>query len=88
MKKQQKRKKILGIIHTDVCGPIKINFISGTRYFLIFINDKIKKILIYFFKSKNKVFERFEEFKALVENKIEKHIKILRNNNDGKYVND
>ena len=44
------------------------------------------KTWIYFLKNKDEVFERFKEFKALVENLSEKRIKTLRSNNGGEFT--
>ena len=41
---------------------------------------------IYFLKTKDEVFERFKEFKALVENSTEKKIKKLKSDNGGEYI--
>jgi transposase InsO family protein len=87
-KKDAKRAtETLGIIHTDVCGPMKTESISGAKYFLMFIDDKTRKTFVYFLRSKDQVFTKFEEFKALVENEMGKHIKILRSDNGGEYIN-
>eukprot|EP00253_Pinus_taeda_P034023 PITA_34023 len=40
---------------------------------------------IYFHKKKSEVFDRFKEFKALVENQTEKKIKVLRTDNGGEF---
>ena len=40
--------------------------IGGTRYFVIFISDFLKKVLLYASKSKGKCFERFKEYKAVI----------------------
>ena len=40
---------------------------------------------IYFLKRKSEVFDRFKEFKALVENRTEKKIKVLRTDNGGQF---
>ncbi len=50
---------------------------------LIFIDDFSRKTWIYFLKSKDEVFGKFKEFKALVENATEKKIKFLRSDNGG-----
>jgi hypothetical protein len=39
----------------------------------------------YFFKNKSNVFATFQQFKAMVENKSDHHIKILRSDRDGEY---
>eukprot|EP00253_Pinus_taeda_P002681 PITA_02681 len=40
---------------------------------------------IYFLKKKSEVFDKFKEFKALVENQIEKKIKVLSTDNGGEF---
>lgn len=49
----------------DICGPMKNPSIGGARYFLTFIDDKTRKTFVFFLKSKDQVFAKFEEFKAL-----------------------
>ena len=39
----------------------------------------------YILRNKSKVFDRFKEFKALVENETEKKIKVLRTDNGGEF---
>jgi hypothetical protein len=41
---------------------------------------------IYFLKTKDEVFNKFKEFKALIENLSERKIKILRSDNGGEYT--
>ena len=65
-------KEILEIIHSDVCGPMSSNSLSRYAYYVSFIDDFPRKTWIYFLKSKDEVFSKFKEFKALVENHIEK----------------
>ncbi|MCY6488074.1 hypothetical protein OYG14_11120, partial [Actinobacillus pleuropneumoniae] len=45
-----------------------------------------RKTWIYFLKSKDEVFGRFKEFKALVENLTRNKIKVLRSDNGRGYV--
>jgi transposase InsO family protein len=41
---------------------------------------------VYFLKSKDEVFSKFKELKALIENLSERKIKILRSDNGGEYT--
>jgi hypothetical protein len=50
-------------------------------YYVSFIDDFSRKTWIYFLRKKSEVFDRFKEFKALVENQTEKIIKVLRTDN-------
>jgi transposase InsO family protein len=60
--------------------------VSGYVYYLSFIDDYSRKTWIYFLKTKDEVFNKFKEFKALIENLSERKIKILRSDNGGEYT--
>jgi transposase InsO family protein len=55
-------------------------------YYVLFIDDHSRKTWIYFFKTKDGVLGRFEEFKSQVENLTERKIKVLRSDNGGEYT--
>lgn len=40
--------RILELVHSDVCGPFKINSTRGARYFVTFVDDLSQKLWIYF----------------------------------------
>jgi hypothetical protein len=62
--------------------------LSGYLYYVIFIDDYSRKTWIYFLKSKEseEVLDRFQEYKAQVENLTGKKIKTLRSDNGGEYT--
>ena len=78
--------KILELVHSDVCGPMKTPSIGGARYFLTFIDDFSRKIWVYVLKSKSEVLARFKEWKTLVERQSEHVVKVLRTDNGGEYI--
>jgi hypothetical protein len=78
--------KILELVHSNVCGPMKTPSIEGARYFLTFIDDFSRKIWVYVLKSKSEVLTRFKEWKTLVERQSEHVVKVLRTDNQGEYV--
>ena len=43
-------------------------------------------IVIYFFKNKDEVSNKFKEFKSLIENHTKKNINIFRSDNDGEFT--
>jgi hypothetical protein len=81
-----KASQLLGIVHIDVCGPMKTTLHGGTQYFFTFINNFSRKTHVYLLKAKGEAFEKFKQYKALVENKIGHKIKVLRSNNKGEIV--
>jgi hypothetical protein len=78
--------EILDLIHSDVCGPMSSASLTGSLYYVVFIDDFSRKSWIFFMKTKGQVFSRFQEFKALVENQTGKKIRVLRSDNGGEYT--
>jgi transposase InsO family protein len=85
-KRDSKAEGVLELIHSDVYGPMPSSSISGYVYYASFIDDYSRKTWVYFLKSKDGVFSKFKEFKALIENLSERKIKILRSDNGGEYT--
>lgn len=77
---------LLELVHSDLCGPIKKPSHGGSRYFLTFTDDFSKRTWDYFVKNKSEVFEKFIEFKSLVENQSGCKIKRLRSDRGGEYI--
>jgi len=75
-KRDNKVEGVLELIHSDVCGPMPSSSISGYVYYVSLIDDYSRKTWVYFLKSKDEVFSKFKEFKALIENLSEIKIKI------------
>ena len=84
-KSEIKTKGTLELIHSDVCGPIPSTYLSGYKYYVTFIYDYSRNIWIYFLKTKDEVFKKFQEFKALIENHLEIRSMILIIDNGGEY---
>jgi hypothetical protein len=68
-----------------VFGPVPIPSLGKSMYYVSFINDFSRNTWIYFLRKKSEVFDKFKEFKALVENQTEKKIKVLRTDNGGEF---
>jgi transposase InsO family protein len=83
---EHRSRGILDLIHSDVCGPMSSTSLTGNLYYVTFIDDSSRKTWIYFMKTKDEVFSKFQEFKALVENQTSRKIKVLRSNNGGEYT--
>jgi hypothetical protein len=60
--------KLLKLVHSNVCEPMKTTSHGGARYFVTFINDFSKKPHVYLLKTKGEVLDKFKAYKALVEN--------------------
>jgi transposase InsO family protein len=86
LKRDNKEEGFLELIHSDGCGPMPSSSIGGYVYYVYFIDDYSRKTRVYFLNSKDEVFSKFKEFKALIENIYERKIKIPRSDNGGEYT--
>ncbi|GJT22545.1 retrotransposon protein, putative, ty1-copia subclass [Tanacetum coccineum] len=82
----ERAKDLLGLIHTDVCGPFKIMSRQGAYYFITFIDNFSRYGYVYLLKHKHEVFETFKVFQKEVENQLGKTIKSLCSNRGGEYT--
>nr|GEW61313.1 hypothetical protein [Tanacetum cinerariifolium] len=79
----ERAKDLLGLLHTDVCGPFKITSRHGANYFVTFTDDFCCYGYVYMLNHKHEVFETFKVFQKEVENQRGKTIKLLRSDREG-----
>ncbi|KAM2605239.1 hypothetical protein TB2_034059 [Malus domestica] len=84
--KGERATEILGLIHTDVCGPMSTTSRGGFSYYITFTDDHSRFGYVYLMKYKSESFERFKEFKNEVKKQTGKQIKILRSDRGGEYL--
>ncbi|GJR84638.1 retrotransposon protein, putative, ty1-copia subclass [Tanacetum coccineum] len=82
----ERAKDLLGLIHTDVCGPFRIVSRQGASYFVTFTDDFSCYGYVYLLKHKHEVFETFKVFQKEVENQLGKTIKSLRSDRGAEYM--
>jgi len=68
----------LGLVHTDVCGPMSLSARENYQYFITFTDDYSRYDYIYLMKHKSESFEKFKEFQNEVQNQLGKTSKALR----------
>ena len=68
---------LLGLIHSDVCGPLSSNARGGFQCFITFTDDFSRYGYVYLMKYKSKSFEMFKIFINEVQNQLGKSIKPL-----------
>lgn len=86
-KKHIKRsKRILELIHSDVCGPLSTTAIDGSDFFVSFVDDYSRASMIYCIKHKSDVKDKFVEFVEMAEAKHGCKVSKLRADNGGEYT--
>jgi hypothetical protein len=76
---------ILDLIHSDLCSPMSAPSMNGCIYYINFIDDCSRKTWIYFLKTKDESFSKFQEFKNLVENQTGRHIRVFKTDNGNEF---
>ena len=82
----QQSKRKLELIHSDVCGPLQVESIGGSRYFVTFIDDFSRCVSVFFIKHKTEVFEKFKLFETMVTKECGELIMKLRTDNGDEYM--
>ena len=86
--------KPLELVHSDLCGPMQVESIGGSRYMLTFIDDYSRYTKVYFLKKKSEVVSKFKDYTSLMENmtgnqlkrlSIRNTVKAFRTDNGGEY---
>eukprot|EP00253_Pinus_taeda_P009455 PITA_09455 len=67
-KKEGSASRPLELVHADVCGPFRKRSPRGEEYLILFIDDFSRMVWLGLMKHKDEAFEKFQSFKALVEN--------------------
>lgn len=64
-------------IHSNLWGPSQIPSLGGIRFFMSITDDFSRKAWVYVLNSKDQIFGKFKEWKALIENQTRKKVKKL-----------
>ena len=64
--------ELLGLIHTNICGPMITQARGGYSYFIRFTNDLSRFGYVYLMKHKSEAFDKFKEYQCMVEKQTEK----------------
>jgi hypothetical protein len=68
---------ILALVHFDVCRAMQTHSHGGAQYFLNFIDDCNRYLVVARLKSKTKVFQHFKNYKVMSEKQTNQSLKTL-----------
>ena len=67
-------------MHSNLWGPTRTQSLNDVRYFMIFIDDFSRKVWVFILKLKDETFEKFKQWKVMVDNHS-RNLRCLRTNN-------
>jgi hypothetical protein len=76
---------VLGRVFSDVWGPATVATPSKEQYFVLFIDDKSRRISVSLIKNKSDTFAEYKSFVARAEKETGVPIKALRTDGGGEY---
>ena len=75
------------MIHSDAWGTSKIKNITGTRWFVSFVDDHTRIYWIFLMKDKSKVGLSFKKIYNMIQTQFHAKIQVLKTNNARDYFN-
>ena len=75
------------LIHSDIWGPSRITSLTGSKWFITFIDDHSHACWVYLLKEKSDATMVFKNFRNMVETQFQKKIQVFRTDNGGEYFN-
>ena len=84
----QRANNLLDRVHSDVCGPIEVPSLGGSRYFVTFIDECSNWVTVFLLKRKSEVVKCYFEFESYAERQTGRKIRIIRSDRGGEYLND
>lgn len=58
-RKSTRESNVLEVIHTDICGPFRVESLGGARYFITFIDDRTRWCEVRFLRTKDEAYSAF-----------------------------
>lgn len=74
------------MVHSDICGPMNVESLGGSRYFVTFIEDYSRYTETVMLHKRSDVLKAFRNYKRRVENQTGQRIKKLRTDNGKQYL--
>jgi len=84
---RQKSAEILGVVHSDICGPMQTTRLNGERYFVTFIDEMSGRVSISLLNSKDETLSAFRSYRARAEKSSGTAIRAFRSDGGGEYIN-
>ena len=77
----------LGRLHSDICGPMDVPSLGKRRYFCVLVDDKTGYLWFHACFAKSDFTPWFIKMDSLFANHYQSHVKVLRSDLGGEYVN-
>lgn len=83
---QTRESETLGLVHSDICGPISTPSIGGAKYFATFIDDKTRYTEVIMLKNRSDILDAFKNYMLRAEKETGCFIRKIRTDNAKEYI--
>ncbi|KAK2452382.1 putative mitochondrial protein [Trifolium repens] len=73
------------LIHSDVWGPSRIKNITGSRWFVLFVDDHSRITWLFLMKEKSELGNIFRKFNTMIQTQFQTKIQVLKTDNAKEY---
>jgi len=85
-KSDKKTRQPLELVHSDLCEPMNVGSIGGSKYLLTLTNDYTRYVTVYFNRSKSEVLSKFVKYVSRVEHETGLWVRAIWTDNGGEYT--
>lgn len=82
-----KTTRILELVHSDVCGPMRTESTMKKRFFVTFIDDFSRMCAVYVIRRKSDVIGKFIDFHQFMTKSTDQKLSTIRCDNGGEFKN-
>jgi transposase InsO family protein len=82
---EHRAQRPLQLIHSDICGPMTPSR-DGFRYFITFIDDCTRHVVVCLLRDKSEAMQAFLDFKASAEKGTQRNVEQFRTDGGGEYL--
>ena len=85
--KSRQSREVCELIHSDLCGPMPVKSIGGSRYFITFTDDFSRSVTVLCISSKEEVKSCVKSYIARIEREKDRKVKRFRTDNGLEFCN-
>jgi transposase InsO family protein len=82
---EYRAEEILELVHGDLCGPITPATPSGSRYFLLLVNDRSRFMWLRMLRSKDQAADTIKQFQQIAEAETGRKLRAFRSDRGGEF---
>nr|GEV73853.1 hypothetical protein [Tanacetum cinerariifolium] len=86
-KSEDTNQEKLYLLHMDLCGPMRIEYVNGKKYILVIFDDYSRFTWVKFLRSKDKAPDFIIKFLKMIQVRLKVSVRRIRTDNGTEFVN-